>query len=434
MVKFYFLNHASVMIEINGVKILTDPWYFGTAFEDGWGLRYDNPDALNWAERAHYLWISHLHPDHFHIPTLKKILEVNPAITVLGNRSYNFQLDEAMNNIGFRNIVAFPERKAIKIDEGIELTRYPATGIDNMLHIKYQGVSILNYNDCNLPRLTQTLLKRKIGNVDVFMRSFNHAGKLLLHPYPSDEVIHNKLKQAFKRTYEVFSPKFVMPFASHHYYRAEESFHQNTSQLNNDDLITLDHKIINWKIGDVATYNPIQQEFTIDSSNNRSTLNELCKLTREKTITYCELSELSKAYVANFRRQFVFIDRLLPKFYIKISDLNITVRLSINKGMVKVEDSRQPHIIAHSEALSKWWGKKYGMDSFIVGAHFAASDKNRISLYCQIIFGLLIDNKLDLKSVLLMFFSKSGREFLICRREEILGILTSFRLAPEYQR
>jgi hypothetical protein len=422
------------MFEINGVKTLTDPWYFGTAFEGGWGLRYDNPDALNWAKEANYLWISHFHSDHFHVPTLKKLLEINPEITILGNCSYNFQLDEAIKNIGFRNIIAFPERKTLRIDGDIELTRYPVTGIDNMLHIKYQDVSILNYNDCNLPRMSQRLLKKKIGHLDVFMANFNHAGKLLLYPYPSDEIIRNKLKRAFKNSYEVFSPKFVVPFASHHYYRAEESFHQNISHLINNDLMMLDPKIISWKIGDIATYDPEKSELRVDSSNNKTTLNELDKVTRKKTITYHELSELSKAYVANLRRQFLFTAWFLPKFYIKISDLNISVRLSVKEGIVKVEDNQQPHIIAHSEALSKWWGKKYGTDSFIVGAHFAISSKKKIPLYWQIVFGMLIDNRLDLKSILLMLFSRSGREFLICRREEILGRIISFRLAAEYQK
>src|SRR5918996_3647131 len=105
----------------------------------------------------------------------QKLLEVNPKITVLGNHSYNFQLDEAIRNIGFRNVIALPERKTIRIDRNIELTRYPATGIDNMLHIKNRDISILNYNDCNLPRLSQRLLKKKIGNVDFFMANFNHA-------------------------------------------------------------------------------------------------------------------------------------------------------------------------------------------------------------------------------------------------------------------
>ena len=32
------LSHASILIDACGRKILTDPWYFGTAFNDGWEL------------------------------------------------------------------------------------------------------------------------------------------------------------------------------------------------------------------------------------------------------------------------------------------------------------------------------------------------------------------------------------------------------------
>ena len=34
----FFLNHASFIIEHNKIKILNDPYLFGSAFNDGWNL------------------------------------------------------------------------------------------------------------------------------------------------------------------------------------------------------------------------------------------------------------------------------------------------------------------------------------------------------------------------------------------------------------
>ena len=93
--KIQLINHASILIETDGIKLLTDPWYFGYAFDGGWGLKYNHPSAFEIAQTATHLWISHFHTDHFHIPTLKKILEINPKLIVLGNRSFNFQLDDS---------------------------------------------------------------------------------------------------------------------------------------------------------------------------------------------------------------------------------------------------------------------------------------------------------------------------------------------------
>ena len=32
------ISHASILIKVDDIQILTDPWFFGTAFNDGWEL------------------------------------------------------------------------------------------------------------------------------------------------------------------------------------------------------------------------------------------------------------------------------------------------------------------------------------------------------------------------------------------------------------
>ena len=42
--KLNFINHASVLISNKGIGLLSDPWYQGSAFNDGWKLIYENND------------------------------------------------------------------------------------------------------------------------------------------------------------------------------------------------------------------------------------------------------------------------------------------------------------------------------------------------------------------------------------------------------
>ena len=65
-VRIHYLNHASMLVEVGTMRLLFDPWLEGTAFSGGWGLRYDNPDAIDLAASATHLWISHWHSDHLH--------------------------------------------------------------------------------------------------------------------------------------------------------------------------------------------------------------------------------------------------------------------------------------------------------------------------------------------------------------------------------
>ena len=109
--------------------MLSDPWFSGYAFEGGWGLKFENPEALERVAECDYLWISHPHPDHLHPPTLKRILEINPGIQVLGNHSLNFQLDTILSRMGFRNVTRLDERRPLALTPDLTVMRIPATGI-----------------------------------------------------------------------------------------------------------------------------------------------------------------------------------------------------------------------------------------------------------------------------------------------------------------
>ena len=39
------VNHASVLVEKGDISILSDPWYFGSAFHEGWSLIHENKES-----------------------------------------------------------------------------------------------------------------------------------------------------------------------------------------------------------------------------------------------------------------------------------------------------------------------------------------------------------------------------------------------------
>src|SRR5688572_14431982 len=128
-----YLNHASVIIRSGEYSLLCDPWFSGTAFAGGWGLQYDNPDALQKATSCSHLWISHFHGDHLHLPTLKQLAALSPHVIALANESMNFRISEALQRAGFKNIVPSYERRSLTVTSDLKVTRYPTAGIDNML-------------------------------------------------------------------------------------------------------------------------------------------------------------------------------------------------------------------------------------------------------------------------------------------------------------
>ena len=424
-----YLNHASIIIRDGAVRLLIDPWLWGTCFEEGWGLRYNNPEAIEKTKDCTHIWVSHFHQDHFHRPTLFKILELNPNIQFIGNRSYNFQLDDAAKQMGFKNVDSLFERKPLALNEQFTITRIPTTGIDNMLLIKTSKEVILNYNDCNIPLLSQKKLKKRIGHIDYLLTNFNHAGKLFLYPYPPAAVIREKLVKSFSDNYTVFDPDHILPFASYHYYRAPESFKQNEAMLDVTDLMQLSPKIINWHPGDKLTTISGKPEIVRVTETIRNIPD---KLERKRSYSIEELKKAATSFSKILRSKFGFLSKFSPSLLIHVTDLNELIGMHPNKGFFIPGANSQPHITAHSEALYNWFSKPYGTDTFVVGAHFDIVNENRVPLKWKIVIGLLVDNKLDARSVMKMLFKKDGLGFLWNRREEMLGVLLNFRLAPSY--
>ena len=38
------INHASAKINVDGISIISDPWYEGSVFHKGWNLIYENEE------------------------------------------------------------------------------------------------------------------------------------------------------------------------------------------------------------------------------------------------------------------------------------------------------------------------------------------------------------------------------------------------------
>lgn len=74
-------GHCTLLIELNGTKILTDPGIFS----DESFLDVKEIDAIV---------ITHEHQDHFHIESIKKIIEKNPSVEIFSNHSVGKLLRE----------------------------------------------------------------------------------------------------------------------------------------------------------------------------------------------------------------------------------------------------------------------------------------------------------------------------------------------------
>jgi L-ascorbate metabolism protein UlaG (beta-lactamase superfamily) len=98
MTSLTYIGHATILLEMDGVRVLTDPILRNWV----WHLRRRkvkiNP---HWLHNIDAVLISHIHWDHLHLPSLKLLNKQTPFIVPAGLASW-------LKKQGFANIVEMP--------------------------------------------------------------------------------------------------------------------------------------------------------------------------------------------------------------------------------------------------------------------------------------------------------------------------------------
>src|SRR5262249_45971874 len=106
------IGHACLLCETEDARILTDPWIVGPAnFRSWWHLPelHLDPSQL---PSLDYIYISHLHGDHFQEETLKQL---DRRATVLVPRLYHNRMVEHLRRLGYSRILELPHGKETRL-------------------------------------------------------------------------------------------------------------------------------------------------------------------------------------------------------------------------------------------------------------------------------------------------------------------------------
>ena len=169
------LGHASMLIETAHGSILTDPWvnpaYFGSWFP------FPDNSQLDWDTigQADYLFVSHLHRDHFDAEQLRR--HVRKDITVLLPDYPTSQLEDELRDLGFRTFVKPESEQVVELD-GLQIMIQslvsPSDGPigDSSLWVYDGAVRLLNQNDARPSELSAFT---ELGPIDAYLVQFSGA-------------------------------------------------------------------------------------------------------------------------------------------------------------------------------------------------------------------------------------------------------------------
>lgn len=219
-VKIQYLSHASILIETKDFKMITDPWFFGPAFCNGWWLKKPPRFNLNSVLKdLNLIYISHNHPDHLHVETLKKI---DPNTKIICPNFKSKSTEKLLKRLGLKNIISLEFNKIFQysnLEIFFTLLKSGDFRDDSGIYLSLNGKEILLNVDCN--NLNFGVLPK---NIDLLLSSY--AGGASGFPLCFDDYTLFEKKRIIQRNQsaqlamvlkliENSKPKFFMPYAGY---------------------------------------------------------------------------------------------------------------------------------------------------------------------------------------------------------------------------
>jgi UDP-MurNAc hydroxylase len=176
--KARLISHASILIKAGDVQVLCDPWQMGTAFNGSWKLIAPADPLGAQLDAITHVWISHEHPDHFHIPTLASLpADFKERVTVLFQHNHSDKMVQALKGkLGFKTVVTLPHRKFVSIAPGVEVYCFHSRQLDSALAVRHGREVVLNLNDCECSETDLAQISSDLGRIDHLFNQFSIAG------------------------------------------------------------------------------------------------------------------------------------------------------------------------------------------------------------------------------------------------------------------
>lgn len=218
--KIELISHASILITCGQTQILTDPWYISQGFNNSWSLLGAKQLTEEELAGIQYIWISHEHPDHFNVPTLRAFPEwFRKQVTILFQTKNSEKLFSAMKNWGFTKFQSIPNHTMMALNTDVQIYCHPTHLGDSCLGVRYHGKSLFNINDAELSEEDCASVLHTFGTVDVITNQFSLAGYLGFANY--EELLPKMAEDKLLRlsaNHKHLQAKTTIPFASFVYF------------------------------------------------------------------------------------------------------------------------------------------------------------------------------------------------------------------------
>ena len=403
-----FVNHASVIFSHKNIRLMTDPWIFGNAFNNGWSLSSESKFTINDFQNITHIWFSHEHPDHFHPAVLNKIPEnFRKNITILFQDTLDHRVMKKCEQLKFKKVIEMSHNDFILLSDEFKIKCVPNGIYDSWFYAEIGKKKILNINDCMVDSISQAkIIKKNIGDVDILLTQFGYASwigdpdDIKLRKAASVEKLKRIQIQA-----KIFQPKFIIPFASFVRFCHKDNFYMNDQMNKIDDVEkfilnnTSSIPVILYPGDDWSGDTKIDNSITIDKYKSDTEKN-LELFDEQKFIEFDELVNIASAYIENIKRRnnwnfvkFLHKINFFKTTYIFLKDHNRSFSFNLVDGLKKSNTSKSSaDIITDSDSLFFVFSFDYGLDTLFVNARFRTSGGKIMNFFRLFLIGTMNNN------------------------------------------
>ncbi|KAA6441249.1 hypothetical protein FEM33_02770 [Dyadobacter flavalbus] len=242
--KVTHLNSATEIITVNGIKILTDPWLDDGIYYGSWYIYPPYNQSHTLLEDIDYVYISHIHPDHFCEKSMKRL---SKNVKILIHNYEDKSLRRKIEMLGFSSIIELNNNERILLENQVYINIFAADNcnpeicgkafgcffpsatlgktnqIDSMCVIDNEKYVLVNTNDCPYPIAYEALTRivQQYPQIDFLLVGYAGAS---LYPYAMSDYSETEMFTAQQQTKQrglnmatkiinKINPRFFMPFA-----------------------------------------------------------------------------------------------------------------------------------------------------------------------------------------------------------------------------
>lgn len=240
--RFTILSHAGMYMEHKGTSVVTDPWLIGSCYWRSWWNFPEPKRELVENLRPDYIYISHLHWDHYHGISLKKLFDCKTRVLV--PKVCTTRMVDDLKTLGFRNVEEIPHDGEVQLGDDFTLASYQfGIGVDSAAILKGGGVRLYDLNDCKLFGWPLRHLVKRHGKPDFVFRSHSSASAVpyCIAGYEKDFAEFRTRQdyiEEFSRAAISLEAKYAIPFASNHCFLHKDTIHFNSTAVSPRDVET----------------------------------------------------------------------------------------------------------------------------------------------------------------------------------------------------